>query len=314
MTLFDFKACSLAAMIALLPWAAEASGAPKVVVSIKPLHSLVSAVMEGIESPKLIVDGAASPHTYNLRPSNASDLQSADVVFWFGHDLEAFLEKPLDALASKAKIVSVLEMKGIETLSPRESGTFEHHDDGDQSAAHHVAEGEEIDAHVWLDPENAKVITQNIAAVLSDIDPQNASRYKTNAEAAVQKLDILEQNIAKTVAPIKDKPFIVFHDAYQYFEQRFGVNVAGSITVSPDTVPGAARISEIHKKVTELGATCVFAEPQFEPKLVKVVMEGTPARTATLDPEAANLPAGPQLYFDLLANIANSLVECLSKS
>ena len=270
--------------------------------------------MDGIETPKLIVDGAASPHTYNLKPSNASDLQSADIVFWFGHDLEAFLEKPLDALASKAKIVSVLKIKGIETLSPRESGTFEHHDHGDHGADQHVPEGEEVDAHVWLDPENAKVITQQITAVLSDADPAHASQYKTNAETAVQKLDALEQNIAKTVAPIKDKPFIVFHDAYQYFEQRFGVNVAGSITVSPDTVPGAARISEIHKKVTELGATCVFAEPQFEPKLVKVVMEGTPARTATLDPEAANLQAGPQLYFDLLTNIANSLVECLSKS
>jgi len=124
----------------------------------------------------------------------------------------------------------------------------------------------------------------------------------------------LEQKITKIVAPVKDKPFVVFHDAYQYFEQRFGVNVAGSISVSPDTTPGAARISEIHKKVIELGATCVFAEPQFEPKLVKVVMEGTPAKTGVLDPEAANLTEGPQLYFDLLTNIATSLTECLTKS
>ena len=314
MTVFDFRACSLAAMIALVPWAAEASDASKVVVSIKPLHSLVSAVMDGIETPKLIVDGAASPHTYNLKPSNASDLQSADIVFWFGHDLEAFLEKPLDALASKAKIVSVLKIKGIETLSPRESGTFEHHDHGNQGDTHTVPEGEEIDAHVWLDPENAKVITQQIAATLSEVDPGHATQYASNAEKEIAKLKALEQQIAKMVAPVRNKPFIVFHDAYQYFEQRFGVNVAGSITVSPDTTPGAARISEIHKKVIELGATCVFAEPQFEPKLVKVVMEGTPARTGVLDPEAANLTEGPQLYSDLLTNIANSLVECLSKS
>ena len=309
-----FKTCSLGILSALFAFSCQAANTTNVVVSIKPLHSLVSAVMQGIGTPKLIVEGASSPHTYSLKPSNASDLQKADLVFWFGHDLEAFLEKPLQALASKAKVVSVLKMKGIQSLPPRESGTFEHHDHGGNSTSQTVPEGEEVDAHIWLDPENAKIITKQIAKELSDADPAHATQYLTNADAEITKLDILEQQIAKTIAPVKGKPFIVFHDAYQYFEQRFGINVAGSITVSPDSVPGAARISEIHKKVIELGATCVFSEPQFEPKLINVVMEGTSARTGVLDPEAANLAEGPQLYFDLLTNIANSLVECLTKS
>jgi len=172
MKLSIFRSCSFATMILLFPWAVEAADAPKVVVSIKPLHSLVSSVMQGIETPKLIVEGAASPHTYNLKPSNASDLQNADVVFWFGHDLEAFLEKPLNALAAKAKVVSILDMKGIETFPPRESGTFEHHDHGDHGKVEAVPEGEEVDAHVWLDPENAKIITREIATVLSEVDPR----------------------------------------------------------------------------------------------------------------------------------------------
>jgi zinc transport system substrate-binding protein len=309
------KAFPIALLAALFGLAAVPAGASDVpnVVSVKPVHSLVAAVMDGVGTPKLIVEGAASPHTYNLKPTNAEDLQNADIVFWVGHDLEAFLDKPLMALANHAKVVSFLGMKGMETLPPRESGTFEHHDHGDHGAAQTVAEGEEIDAHIWLDPENAKTMVRGIASTLAETDPAHANQYAANADAEIEKLDTLEKQVAEKVSTVKSKPFIVFHDAYQYFEQRFGVNVAGSITVSPDTVPGAARISEIHKKVMELGATCVFAEPQFEPKLVRVVMEGTPARTGVLDPEAANLKEGPQLYFDLLTNIANSMQECLSK-
>jgi zinc transport system substrate-binding protein len=246
-----------------------------------------------------------------MKPTNAQDLQDADVVFWLGHGLEAFLEKPLETLSGKAKVMSFLELDGIKTLAPRESGTFEHHDDEDHDHTQADA-GEEIDAHIWLDPDNAKTMTRAIAATLSSIDPDHAKRYEANAEANIMRLDTLSQTIATMIAPVKDRPFIVFHDAYQYFEQRFGVQVAGSITVSPETVPGAARISEIHQKVKDLGATCVFSEPQFEPKLVRVVMEGSAARTGVLDPEGANLPAGPDLYPDLMLSIAKGLKDCLA--
>jgi zinc transport system substrate-binding protein len=313
-----------------------AFAAPDVVVSIKPIHSLVAAIMKGVAEPKLIVDGAASPHTFTMKPSNAKTLEGAGMVFWVGHGMEAFLEKPLEALASKATVVTLEEAPGLEKLKFREGGAFEPHDDGDHHhgegeahAGHDHAAGEQhaghdddddddhdhegFDTHLWLDPMNAKAMASEIERALVQADPANAAKYQSNGAALMKSLDALDAELKATLAPVKDKPFIVFHDAYQYFEHRYDVTVAGSITVSPETMPGAERISQIHKKVADLGATCVFAEPQFEPKLVSVVTEGSKARSGVLDPEAATLKAGPDLYFELMRGIAASLTTCLGK-
>ncbi|MGG6895826.1 MULTISPECIES: zinc ABC transporter substrate-binding protein [Rhizobium] len=301
----------------LVGTAATAADAPKVVVSIKPIHSLVAAVMQGVGTPDLIVDSAASPHTYALKPSNARSLQQAQVVFWVGPGMEVFLQKPLDSLGSNATVVELDQAPGITKLKFREGGAFEPHDDGDEPAAgenhaHNHDDHGEFDTHLWLDPHNAKAMVAEITTSLVAADPANALTYEANQKALNDKLDALDTEIASTVAPVKEKPFIVFHDAYQYFEHRYGVRVSGSITVSPETIPGAQRVAEIHSKVADLGATCVFAEPQFEPKLVKVVLEGTSAKSGVLDPEAATLPQGPNLYFDLMRGIASSLKNCLS--
>lgn len=302
----------------LVSTTATAADAPKVVVSIKPIHSLVAAIMQGVGTPDLIVDGAASPHTYALKPSNARSLQEAKVVFWVGPGMEAFLQKPLAALGSNATIVELDDAPGITKLKFREGGAFEPHDDGDEHEASddhahgHNHDHGEFDTHLWLDPHNAKAMVSEITTSLVAADPVNALTYQANQKALNDKLDALDTEIASTLAPVKDKPFIVFHDAYQYFEHRYGVRVSGSITVSPETIPGAQRVAEIHSKVADLGATCVFAEPQFEPKLVNVVLEGTSAKSGTLDPEAATLPQGPDLYFDLMRGIASSLKACLS--
>ena len=303
----------------LVGTAASAADAPTVVVSIKPIHSLVAAVMQGVGTPDLIVDGAASPHTYALKPSNARSLEQAQVVFWVGPGMEAFLQKPLASLGSNASIVELDHAPGITKLKFREGGAFEPHDDGDEPAAgedhehdHDDRDHGEFDTHLWLDPHNAKAMVAEITTSLVAADPANALTYEANQKALNDKLDALDTEIASTLAPVKDKPFIVFHDAYQYFEHRYGVRVSGSITVSPETIPGAQRVSEIHSKVTDLGATCVFSEPQFEPKLVNVVLEGTSAKSGVLDPEAATLPQGPDLYFDLMRGIASSLKACLS--
>lgn len=300
---------------------ATAADAPKVVVSIKPIHSLVAAIMQGVGTPDLIVDGATSPHTYALKPSNARSLQQAQVVFWVGPGMEAFLEKPLASLGANATVVELDDAPGITKLKFREGGAFEPHDDGDEAAtgenhAHdhgdHDHDHGEFDTHLWLDPHNAKAMVAEITTSLVAADPANALTYEANQKALNDKLDALDSEIAAAVAPVKDKPFIVFHDAYQYFEHRYGVRVSGSITVRPETIPGAQRVADIHSKVADLGATCVFAEPQFQPKLVNVVLEGTPAKSGVLDPEAATLPQGPDLYFDLMRGIASSLKECLS--
>ncbi|MGO7332232.1 zinc ABC transporter substrate-binding protein [Rhizobium leguminosarum] len=302
----------------------RAADAPVVVTSIKPIHSLVSAIMQGVGEPELIVDGAASPHTYNLKPSNARALQDAKVIFWVGPGLETFLEKPLQALGRDASIAALDDAPGLVKLPFREGGAFEPHDDGDEhdsaSAApeHEHAEADHdhdtFDTHLWLDPMNAKAMAAMITTTLVAADPANALTYQGNAKALDDRLDALDTEIKGMVTPVKDKPFIVFHDAYQYFEHRYGIRVAGSITVSPETIPGAERVSEIHRKVGELGATCVFAEPQFEPRLVNVVIEGTRAKSGVLDPEAATLKAGPDLYFNLMRGIANSMKDCLSSA
>nr|WP_314084455.1 zinc ABC transporter substrate-binding protein ZnuA [uncultured Shinella sp.] len=313
--------------------------APDVVVSIKPIHSLVAAVMQGVGEPKLIVDGAASPHTYSLKPSNAAALQDADLVFWVGHGLEAFLEKPLESLGGKATIVELDDAPGLEKLQFREGGPFEAHThegeeghdhaheeeghdhakaadaghDHEEEAGHQHEEHGEFDMHLWLSPDNARAIATEAARALSEKDPANAEIYNKNLAALTDKLAALNTEITETVAPVKEKPFIVFHDAYQYFEHHYGVHAAGSITVSPETLPGAERLTQIRDKVKTLGATCVFAEPQFEPKLVNVVIEGTSAKSGVLDPEAATLEPGPELYFTLMRSIATSLRDCLGQ-
>lgn len=300
------------ALLAATILAGPVLAAPNVVVSIKPIHSLVAAIMKDVAEPGLVLKGAGSPHTYQMKPADAELLQGADIVFWIGPDLEKFLEKPLESLGDKAKRVELEDAPGLTLLPPRESGTFEHHDHGDGDNHEETDhEDEERDAHVWLNTGNAKVLAKTIADTLVEADPANADRYHANLAALDIRLDELSTELRTTLEPVKDRPFVVFHDAYQYFEAEYGVNVAGSITVSPEHLPGAARISEIHDKLKSLAASCVFAEPQFEPKLINVVIEGTTAKTGTLDPEGATLDAGPDLYFDLMRSIAGSIRNCL---
>ncbi|MGQ9364853.1 zinc ABC transporter substrate-binding protein ZnuA [Azospirillum sp. ST 5-10] len=325
--------------------AAPAAAAPAVVASVKPLHSLVAAVMKGVGEPGLIVHGGASPHTYALRPSDARALQGADVVFWIGEGLEGFLEKPLDSIAGTARIVELMEAPGLTLLEARGGGAWEahshggehadhgdghdheehahedhddedhdhgDHDHGDHDHGEHGHEGHEhVNAHLWLDPRNAKAIVATVADTLAAADPANAAAYRANAAAAAARLDALDGELAATLAPVKDKPFVVFHDAYPYLEARYGLNAVGAITVSPEQRPSARRLSEIRAKIAGLDAVCVFAEPQFEPKLVGTIVEGTGARTGVLDPVGADLPDGPDLYPALMRGLAASLAGCL---
>lgn len=310
-----------------------------VVASIKPVHSLVAAVMEGVAKPQLLVKGAGSPHTYSMRPSEAAMLEEAQVIFWTGPGLELFLEAPLETLAGKASIVSLSETPGLTLLDMREGGAFEAHEHEDeaghhhdhQSDAHHShAHDEHVhddhghgehedggalagkDMHIWLDPENARLLVRRIAAVLSEEDPGNVETYQANAGRLEARLDAFTAEAGEILAGVREEPFVVFHDAYHYFEHRFGLSAAGSITVSPEVAPGARRLAEIREKIIELGASCVFSEPQFEPKLIDSVTEGTNVRTGVLDPLGADIDNGPELYFALMGNLARSLADCLS--
>lgn len=305
-----------ALLLAGLPLQSAGAAGIGVVASIKPVHSLVAGVMGSVGSPYLIVKGAGSPHTYSLKPSDAEALQNADVVFWVGDELELFLERAIDTLATQAEVVWLIDTRGLTRLAYREGGPFEGPDGEEEAASDHRHEGHDhgsIDMHFWLDPENAKAMVDEIESTLSDADPANAKTYKANAETMKRKLNMLDKDIAATLAPVKDRKFVVFHDAYQYFEERYGLKAAGSVTISPDRLPGARRITEIKSKVKELGATCVFIEPQFEPKLITVIIEGTAARIGVLDPLGADLEDGPGLYFTLMRNMANAMQHCLSQ-
>lgn len=308
--------------LAAAPAAAEA---PTVVASIKPVHALVAAVMQGAGSPHLIVRGGASPHATALKPSDAAALEGAAVVVWVGEGLEAFLAPALETLAGKATVVELAEVPGVTLLPYREGGPWaEHEEHEEEEHAHaedeHAHEEEEehdhdgFDMHLWLDPENAKAMIVAIADALIAADPGNSGVYEANKRSLGTRLDQLSEEIARDLAPVKDVPFVVFHDAFQYFDHRFGLNTVGSITVNPETQPGAQRIREIHDEIETLDARCVFAEPQFEPRLVQVVVEGTGAKTGTLDPLGADIPDGPELYFTLMRNNAGALKACLGES
>jgi zinc transport system substrate-binding protein len=329
------KSILLAATAIALSAVPALAEVPRVVASIKPIHALVASVMGDLGTPDLIVEGAASPHAYSLKPSNAAALEAADLVFWTGHGMELFLEEAITTLAPKATIVELADSPGITLLPPREGGAFEGHDhDGDgvpdeESDDHvdhdHEAEGhedhdheghdhaEERDMHFFLDPANAAVTVDAIAAALSAADPEDAATYAANAAATKADLAALTTEVTARLAPVKTRPVVVFHDAYQYFENRFGLNVAGSITVNPENAPGAARIAEIRAKLGELDTACVFAEPQFDKRVVDVLTEGTTARQGVLDPEGADIQPGPGAYRQLIERLADNLVACLDQ-
>ena len=303
-----------------------------VVASIKPVHSLVSSIMQGVGSPTVIIEGAGSPHTYSLKPSQAKQLQDADLVFWMGDELETFLEGPIQNIAKNATSIKLFDAHGLKKIKFREGGMFDEHDDHeDHDKEKHAKDDHddhghdkhakddhddhghgEFDPHVWLDPINAKAIVHEIEEALVKADPKNAKKYEANAVRMAGKLDQLVTELRAQLQPVQGKGFIVFHDAYQYFEQRFGVAAIGSITVSPEVMPGAERVKALREKIRGLRATCVFSEPQFEPKLVRTLVDGTGAQTGVLDPLGSSLAKGPDLYFELVREMARSLKECLS--
>jgi zinc transport system substrate-binding protein len=323
--MLGFLRVSAAALIVLLvavhpPSSARAAEVPRVVASIAPVHSLVAGVMRGVGMPTLLIKGGASPHTYSLRPSDAKALASARLIFWVGEDLERFLDRPLRTLGRDARKVALMEAKGVTVLKLRQGGIWgQHihgHDEEERAEAHGEEHGEHHhehghDPHIWLDPHNAKAMTAAIAAALVAADPANAAAYRANAARVAGRLDALDRELARTVAPVRAFHFVVFHDAYQYFERRYRLSAAGAITLDPGRTPGARRVAAIREAIRMRHARCVFAEPQFQPSLVTTVIEGSGARAATLDPLGASIKPGEEAYFILMRQLSRDLTDCL---
>lgn len=358
---------------------------PNVAVDIAPVHSLVARVMEGVGTPDLIVPPGASPHEYNLRPSEASALQEANLVFWIGEDLTPWMEGAIDTLADGATVTTLLESDGTVLLDFREGALFEAHDHGEEDdhghdehaedkghddhdhGDEHAEEGEhdheahgedddhdhedhaedeghdhdhkdhaegddhdheehadheghddheghahgEHDPHAWLSPANAETWLNLIAAQLSSADPDNAGTYFANAAAAREEMAALSAEVAETLEPVRGGSFIVFHDAYQYFEDAFDFPASGAISIGDATDPSPARIADIQARIKNEGIDCVMTEPQFNPGIVATVLDGTEAKTGVIDPLGSDLEPGAALYPQVIRNMAKTLSECL---
>lgn len=318
--------------LVVLPVALRAES-PRVVADVAPVHSLVAQVMAGVGEPGLLLQPGASPHGYAMRPSEAAALQAADLVVWVGPELTPWLDRALETLGGDANRVALLQADGTLRHDVRETATFKHgHDDHDHGEGGHDDHGHEehkakhadhdahghddhdhhgpVDPHAWLDPENARVWLDLIADALARLDPDNAQTYRDNAASARNELAALGNEIRKTLEPVHGTAFLVYHDAYQYFERRFDLRAAGAVAVSDAATPGPARMAELRDLVAETAPRCAFFEPQFSPRLVETLAQGTGIRQAELDPIGQALMPGPALYPDLLRGMAEVIANC----
>jgi zinc transport system substrate-binding protein len=313
-----------------------------VVASILPIHSLVAGLVGEIHAVEVLLPASASPHGYAMRPSEAQKLQAADLLVWVGPDLETFLERPLSERRSGRTVISLLEDLELTQLPGREGGVWAthehdhghghehghghghghgakhdghaaddhghgHHDHGPEPGAHAA------DAHIWLSPAVAREIVSGLTEHLVRWDSANGAAFEQNRDALIARIDALDAAIAAQVEPVRDRPFIVFHDAYQYFEQHYGLNAAGSITLDPALSPGARRVHELRARLQADDVACLFTEPQFRPALAETLVQGTTTRLGELDPVGSDLEPGPDAWFTLMHNLADSLTACLSK-
>ena len=298
-------------------FAAPAAASLSVVVTIKPLHALVARVMGETGSPRLLIQGSLSAHTYALKPSDASRLNAADVFFRMSEVMEPFTARVVKSLPKRVQVVTLQETPQLTLLERRSGASFEDnghgHDNGKGDHAHGRSHDHgAIDGHAWLDPVNARLMADRIAEILSAKAPAEAAAFRANAARLKAELDALNAELARDLAPVAGKPYVVFHDALQYFELRYGLKPAGSIAVSPEVPPSARRLAALRARIGQGGAECVFAEPQFDTRLVTAVVEGTPARVGTIDPEGSRIEPGPEHYFALLRNLARDLKACLA--
>ena len=299
---------------------------PKVAVDIAPVHSLVARVMDGVGSPKLVIPAGASPHEYSLRPSEAKSLQDADMVIWIGEDLAPWMENSIETLSKNAEVITLLKESETKLLEFREGALFEEHDHGDHDDHNDHDDHDkdhddhddhddhahgEHDPHAWLSIENAQTWLNLVAGKLSAADPDNAGVYFANAAAAREEINDLVKEVNSILEPVRGRNFVVFHDAYQYFETSFNFPAAGAISLGDATDPSAARIAEIQDRVKDEGINCVLSEPQYNANLVATVLSGTDAKTGVIDPLGLGLEPGPKLYGDLIRNMAKALAGCL---
>lgn len=297
-------------LLILLFMPLPAMAAPKIVATIAPLAGIAAAVTEGVSEPGLLIKNNASPHTYQLKPSDAALLAEANVILWVGAGMETFLADKWPAIAPTAKLIGVMdEDAGMIHLPVREGDNWAYEDSDHHNHEHDHGKD---DPHAWLNPLNAITMAKRLAEVLAVIDAGNAARYHANAEKFAADTFRLDAGIKAMLAPAAGKGFILFHDAYQYLEQRYSLNALGAITLAPDVPPSARRIAQLQQRIKTQQAVCVFAEPQFSPQMVNTLVKGTTARIGTLNPDASDIAVSPALYGEYLRRLAGAISACLN--
>jgi len=302
-------------LLHLLTQVAAAADRVRVVATIPPLHSLVQSVLGETANADLLLEQNATPHSFQLKPSQVRQLIDADIVFYISDDMETPLLRAFENLSATTLKVAMLEQRGIRKFSIRENEDWESHvtqrenNGRGAEAAHDHSHG---DPHIWLSPDNAVAMIKAITRSLSAVNPAGRAIYKRNAIASIAAIGAAEKRVGTILSPVKATPYVVFHDAYQYFEFHFGLNPIGSIVIDPELGASAKRMVEIRAKIKRKGAVCVFREPQFSTKLSEVAASGSGAKLAVLDPLGSQLPTGAALYTLLLDDLAQKLSDCLS--
>lgn len=296
---------ALFSLLCLL-WLPPLWAAPTVVVTSKPLHSLVAGVMDGVGEPHRLLPDGASAHAYSLRPSDMRALYHADIVFWIGPELETFMRKPLAGLSDKTQRIALIDNPQLKILSTRKAGVWD--SDAPDHAHAHLSQR---DPHLWLDIDNARAMLVQIAQVLSAADPAHQERYQANAQTMQHQLDTLDKDLKTTLQGLSGQPYIVFHDAYQYLERRYALTPLGALTLDPARTPGARRLHALRARIQQSQARCVFGEAQLQPALIDTLLEGSQAHYATLDPMGTGIHEGKHAYFQLMRTLADTLSGCL---
>lgn len=291
-----------ASLLVINPAQAEVN----VLTSIKPLQLIAAAVQDGVGQPDVLLPPGATPHNYALRPSDVRRVQSADLLYWIGPDLEGFMPRVI-----KSRTLPSIAVQTLPDLKLRHFAEDSHSHEEDTAEHDHDHRPGTLDAHLWLAPANARVIAAKMAADLSEKDSANAAKYQSNLKAFNKRLDALDARLKARLAAIADKPFFVFHEGYDYFESSYGLKHAGVFSVASEVQPGAQHVAAMRKRLQEVGKTCVFSDPPLRPRLAETLTAGLPAKLAELDALGGYTPATAQGYEQLLEKLGNDLAGCL---
>lgn len=291
------------------------ASSPSILVSIKPIHALVSGVTQGVTEPELLVQKNVSPHTYALKPSDAKKIQEADIVFFVSRDLEIFLTRAIKSnYKAKATVVELQRVPGITLLPVHEQPLWQeaHNGEGGEDEARHHLHGR-YDPHIWLNPMNAIVIVNNVRDVLIRKDPEHTVQYTANAKKMVEDLTALDAELTAKLAPYSDVAYLVFHDAYQYFEKHYHLNTLGAITLNPEKAPGAKTLQKLEETISRNNVVCLFTEPQYSSSVISILAASTGVGVGVLDAEWGTDEQGRETYFILMRGLSKNLLECFDK-